>query len=145
MIPFTCFDTAIFLLFEDTERSYQEGEDQGEQHSLAGKAREKVEEVTRSIRETGEDKGERIQETFQGSSEQGKDTTEYRGDESHTEFRGGKSRGGGVLQAIGETVVEIAQTTKDLVIGEGETGEKILGYRLSQVGEGKEGEAEHRQ
>lgn len=35
-----------------------------------------------------------------------------------TEAQGG---GGGVLHAIGETVVEIGQTTKDLLVGKGQT------------------------
>lgn len=102
-------------MFEGTERSHTGGEER----SLTTEVHEKVEHVSMPI-----------QETFQGGQErQGGRTTEYRED---------KGREGGVLQAIGETVVEIAQQTKDLVIGEGETEEKILGYRSSQVEEGSQ-------
>ncbi|KAL3848784.1 hypothetical protein ACJIZ3_010666 [Penstemon smallii] len=46
---------------------------------------------------------EKIQESFQGGTEY-----EQQGQES----------GGGVFQAIGETIVEIGQTTKDLLVGQ---------------------------
>ena len=52
------------------------------------------------------------QEFFEGLQQ------EYEsGDSGAVQQERGESAGGGVLKAIAETIVEIAETTKDLVIG----------------------------
>lgn len=96
------------------------------------------------------------EETFEGGQGQGKPEKEGSEYEREETFEGGQEQGnrensgaeyereenrGGVLKAIGETVIEIAQTTKDIVIGSGETDDNILGFESSQSEEQQQGEA----
>ncbi|KAL5793658.1 hypothetical protein ACOSP7_002252 [Xanthoceras sorbifolium] len=120
----------------ETEQSYQGGDNKGE--SLTRKAEEKIEEYARPVAST-------IRQTLGGVEEQGKQMAEQ---------HEGENRGGGaaaaaaeMLSAIGETVVEIAETTKDFMVGERSIGEKIVGHddRSSQVESGKHEEARREQ
>lgn len=64
--------------------------------------------------ETRHERGEEVQ--------QEQTVKEWGGDETE----GRQERGGGVLEAIGETVAEIARSTKNLVIGEEEHDSRTI-------------------
>lgn len=89
----------LSYLSTDTESLVYQGDEK-----QAGELQ--VEETkTEEVEEEGKQSENVIQETFQGTQEQGK---------------GGDK--GGVLGTIGETIGEIAQQTKQLVIGQPRTG-----------------------
>ncbi|XP_023534218.1 seed biotin-containing protein SBP65-like [Cucurbita pepo subsp. pepo] len=84
---------------------------------------------------------EKTKETFEGGIEEVKERGGERGGENRVEE---DRSDGGILGAIGETIYEIAQTTKEIVIGPGdETGKQsTLGFELGQE-EGEEKGQEH--
>ncbi|KAI8010390.1 Seed biotin-containing protein SBP65 [Camellia lanceoleosa] len=97
------------------------GESGGQEDSTS------VEEAKSMAKEVIKKPAETVQEfSFQGAPEQDRREQQQQGSralpplhETRDNKQGGRN-GGGVLQAVGETIVEIAQTTKDLVIGHGE-------------------------
>lgn len=101
----------------------------------------KKEEAQRESMQTQAEKEsmyEKTKESFEGAREEVKERGRGVGYEKRGEE--GRAGDGGLLGAIGETIYEIAQTTKDLVIGPGdETGKQsTLGFDL---GLGEEEEA----
>ncbi|XP_038902036.1 seed biotin-containing protein SBP65 [Benincasa hispida] len=98
-------------------------------------ARKKEEAEREAMYKTGEKESmyERTKETFERGKEV-KERGEGRGNENRVDD-------GGILGAIGETIYEIAQTTKEMVIGGGDESGKqsTLGFEIGQEeGEGKE-------
>ncbi|KAG7010395.1 Seed biotin-containing protein SBP65, partial [Cucurbita argyrosperma subsp. argyrosperma] len=65
---------------------------------------------------------EKTKETFEGAREEVKERGEGRVNEKNAAE--GKDDDGGILGAIGETIYEIAQTTKEIVIGHGDETRK---------------------
>jgi hypothetical protein len=90
-------------VFVAYQGEYMKGESQIQETKIEGKV-EREAKPSENI----------IQETFEG-------TQEHRGGEEE----------GGVLGAIGETIIEIAQQTKELVIGPDRTGTEESGAHKS--------------
>ncbi|KAK9284267.1 hypothetical protein L1049_023437 [Liquidambar formosana] len=89
-------------------------------------------EAKRSAEAKGESEGQETEQQAQYNAEQGQSGAE--------EYEKRLQKEGGVLEAIGETIVEIVQNTKDLVVGRGQTEEEMVGHESSPPVFSKKGE-----
>ena len=91
-----------------------------------GQGQDTTEEAKRQAQEVAQKPVETVKELFQGDPEREHESSEQGigGGGVVQQRRGqhGQGQVGGLLQAIGETIFEIAQTTKDIVIGQDQTG-----------------------
>ncbi|XP_030466491.1 seed biotin-containing protein SBP65-like [Syzygium oleosum] len=121
-----------------TEEQQPRGSALAEQpKGVVTQAKEMVEGGARKVKES-------TQEIFKGLTEEGKIGTGEQVVQGKTERRKTEEQqpGGGVLGAIGETIAEIAQTTKEYVVGRDEPGgeEANLAFSASSTEPSKQGE-----
>lgn len=107
---------------------------------VVAQAKEMVEGGARKAKET-------TQEILGGSTEEGKTETGEQVVQGKTEHIKTEEQqpGGGVLGAIGETIVEIAQTTKEFVVGQDEPGGEEANLAFSASSTDRSEQGEHKQ